>query len=273
MKQDKSYSRQTRKIQIKVDDHLLIPFGCESWKIEKIKVRRVSTEATYFESETPCVYINKTKKVPLTLRSFQRVLPKEFPQMAMEDHQKAYSFIKEHIKNYTDDKTPFENRFLDLYFKYCQEALTTRRDSWFQWYTKVRNNPNHYKQYSNLTGNEPFSLFDALLPLPQAHLYLWDPLDHASFTPPYMVKIDFAYWTGEKIIAVEIDSSNQVSSEKLQRDRRLQRSRVSVVHILNSELMEYGTRTIERLLPKEITEYWWNVPEIDCFWDLHPFTF
>lgn len=272
MERNKKQSGQTRKINIRVDDHLLIPFGCPKWYIEKIKVAGVSTKATYFESETPCIYINKTKKEPLTLRQATRVFPKEFPHI--EEDKKAYNFLKEHIKEYTDDRTTFENRFLDLYFKYCQEALTTKRHSWFRWYTKMKSN-NKIGICYDPQGNEPFLLFDALLPLPQVHLYVEDPLkEELSFIPPKMFMIDFAFWTGEKIVAVEIDGSSHVGSEEhIQKDRMLQRAGISVRHILNSELMKYGTKTIELLLPKEITEYWWNITGTDLFWEWHPLAF
>lgn len=110
MVQSKIVSKGTNQIKIKVEDHLIIPFGGPKWDIEKIKIIGVSTEATYFESETPCVYINKTKEKPLTLQNIKGVFPEEFS--IIEDSLKAYNFVRDHIKKYTDQRTEFENRFL-----------------------------------------------------------------------------------------------------------------------------------------------------------------
>lgn len=57
-------------IQIEVKQHLLVPFGRPKWDISKIKIAAVSTTATHFISETPCLYIDKTSKQPARLRDF-----------------------------------------------------------------------------------------------------------------------------------------------------------------------------------------------------------
>jgi hypothetical protein len=101
-------------------------------------------------------------------------------------------------------------------------------------------------------------MFDAVLPLPQAHLYLHDPLSEKySFCPDNMFKVDFAFWTGKEIVAVEIDGESHVGNrEHVRKDRLMQRAGVHVVHILNNEIREFAQKTITKLLPKEIVEFW-----------------
>jgi very-short-patch-repair endonuclease len=71
------------------------------------------------------------------------------------------------------------------------------------------------------------------------------------------MKVDFAFWTGKRLIAIEIDGGSHIGSEShVEKDRLLQRSDVFVIHILNNEIGKYGTKVIERLLPAEITEFW-----------------
>lgn len=74
-------------------------------------------------------------------------------------------------------------------------------------------------------------------------------------SPTELVK--HTLWTGEHLIAIEIDGGSHIGSEAhIQKDRLLQRSGVHVVHILNSEITKYGLKVVERLLPSEITHFW-----------------
>lgn len=94
--------------------------------------------------------------------------------------------------------------------------------------------------------------------MPQAHLYQSNPLeDDFSFVPSRMMKVDFAFWTGKRLIAVEIDGGSHIGSEAhVEKDRLLQRSDVHVVHILNGEITKHGQKVIRRLLPPELTDFW-----------------
>jgi len=96
------------------------------------------------------------------------------------------------------------------------------------------------------------------MPLPQAHLYQNDPMeDDFHFAPNKMMKVDFAFWTGKGLVAIEIDGSSHSGSEAhIRKDRLLQRSGVHVIHILNNEISKYGMKVIDRLLPREMTLFW-----------------
>ena len=50
-----------------------------------------------------------------------------------------------------------------------------------------------------------------MIPLPQAHHYLLDPLSKTGdYDPQCMVRVDFAFWTGKRIVAVEIDGGSHI---------------------------------------------------------------
>ena len=72
-----------------------------------------------------------------------------------------------------------------------------------------------------------------------------------------MFKVDFAFWTGEELVAIEIDGGSHIGSEKhVRKDRMLQRAGVPVIHILNKEVEEHPDAVIRRLLPDQISEFW-----------------
>lgn len=87
----------------------------------------------------------------------------------------------------------------------------------------------------------------------------WDPFvsKFSSFVPERMVKVDFAFWTGTDIVAVEIDGSSHIGSQNhVTKDRLLQRAGVNVIHILNDELLKHHDKVITKLMPPEISKYW-----------------
>lgn len=102
-----------KKIQMSIHGHLLIPFGSAKWNIDKIRIVGVSTKATYFESETPCVYIDMSKKVALRLRNLRDVFPDEFPYNK-DDVWDVIPFIYDYLKEKCNVQTESERRFLDL---------------------------------------------------------------------------------------------------------------------------------------------------------------
>ncbi|MBN9387756.1 MAG: hypothetical protein J0I20_06895 [Chloroflexi bacterium] len=252
------FVKQTRvdgKIIIQVEKHLIIPFGRPKWDISKIQIKSVSTNATYFSSDTPCVYIDATKNEPVRFTDIDVVFIEDladevrFDENAFED----VMLIKDNLQANYEVQTASEKQFLDLYFDYCVSIIKPTKITEFLHGSNRDNYP--------APLNHPRWVFQALLPLPQAHLYLEDPLEEKfSYTPENMFKVDFAFWTGERIVAIEIDGSSHIGSEThVRKDRLLQRAGVQVIHILNSEITKYKERLIPALLPDEITQFWKSV--------------
>lgn len=228
-------------VKIVLDEQLIIPFGRPKWDINQIKVVGVSTNATYLESSIPCVYINKKNKYPIRLTSFTSVFPvpdNGFPKI--NDASESLKYIREYIKYTCQLDTFWEKKFLDIYFEYCQSQIPCylAADSYIETY------------YTDCW-------FNALLPLPQAHIYVGNPLDNKSsyLMPDKMCKIDFAFWNGNQIIAVEIDGDGKQASNIVPRDRMLEEAGIQVIHILNSEIDKHGTKIIGLLLPHPISSF------------------
>jgi very-short-patch-repair endonuclease len=238
-------------VQIKINDQLLIPFGGPKWSIERISVVGVSTTGTYLQSDTPLAHVDRSKARALRLRDFKTVMPGAWED-EMDSHA-ALSLIQQHLRDKCELATESEKRFLDLYFDYCRECVAVP-DYIQRLYKKMEERPAPY--------NDADWVFEAMMPLPQAHLYQNDPLeDDFHFAPNRMMKVDFAFWTGKRLVAVEIDGSSHSGSEAhVQKDRLLQRSGVHVIHILNNEIAKHGMKVIRRLLPAEITQFW-KAPE------------
>jgi hypothetical protein len=109
----------------------------------------------------------------------------------------------------------------------------------------------------------------ALLPIPELQLYVNDPLS-PSYEPHNNFRVDYGFWNGRQLIAVEIDGAEPEGYAKdVRRDRLLRRAGVDVVHILNVEVAKHKGRALDRLLPRQMFGYDWDYagqrPEIIPF--------
>jgi hypothetical protein len=231
-------------IKIQIPDHLILPFGtARKFDIGSIKLSAAAANGIYLTSDVPCVYIDRTKKEPLMMSDW-KVLPNHVDEVL------NYMFCSEnpmgildHIHTWVEEcmpvdttTTPYERMFLRLYFDYIKGCL---------------------KHAYPCRGN-PWLLWNALLPIPQMHLYVYDPLEDdrsGSLEPSNNFKVDFGFWTGTRLIAAEIDG-DKPSGYLIRRDRLLRRAGVDVIHILNTEIKEHGRGVIQTLFPREITDDW-----------------
>jgi hypothetical protein len=155
--------------------------------------------------------------------------------------------------------TKWEETFLDLYFTILK-ALGMRSDKgpdyssvmeaceglgiweWHHWYKSEKD------------------LWRALLPIPELQLYVQDPLaETMSFQPDNNFRVDYGFWDGEKLIAVEIDGAEPEGyARDIRRDRLLKRAGVEVIHIMNTEIARHKAHALVQLLPRKFFGYDWN---------------
>lgn len=243
-------------VNFKINNHVIMPFGCERWNIDAIKVVGVSENATFFSCSTKCAYIDKAKSEPLRLSNFKAFFPQDEAMPITEDPDEALGFILKTLKEQCMLSTMHERRFLDLYFEYIHTTGIAYADSNSDFFSWWEQSSIYEIEHHGLRHIDDLMLFLHLMPFPQAHIYVDDPFStQLTFSPNRMLRVDFAFWTGKKFVAIEIDGTSHIGSrEHVERDRLLLRSGVHVIHILNEELDRYGTKAIERLLLPEIVE-------------------
>lgn len=243
---DQVDSHRREPMEFAISDHLIVPYGVERWKIEDIRITAVSTSKTFFKTDIPVIHIEKGKAQPLRIGDCFLNFIEHLPEN-IDVEENASSFFT-HLKSFCDNRTPYEKLFLEAYHQYLVNEIF---------------HPEHDHLARLPPANNPYWFYAALFPIPQAHLYVVDPLrDKIQFVPEHMHKVDFAFWTGSNFVAVEIDGSSHVGSERhILKDRRLQRAGVQVIHILNGEVTEFGTDVIKKLMPPIISEFWCGVSE------------
>jgi hypothetical protein len=239
-------------IQFRVNDHLIVPFACPKWEIDNIRIKGVSTDATFFETDTPVAYINRAIEEPLSLVDIHRVWPfEDWEHLQTDSWAEALKTILGTILEFGNLQTQAERKFVEAYFNYLGGSTADMVDP-EEWSL-------HRDRYP---GGDPDWIFRALLPLPQAHLYVLDPMEefhskHTPVPPKNMFKVDFVFWTGKQLVAIEIDGGSHIGSDKhVRKDRMLQRAGVQVVHILNSEIEAQPEKVIRHLLPDAVGHFW-----------------
>ena len=236
-------------------EQLIIPFGVRKWEINNINITQVSPDGTYLEGSIPFAYIDKRENRPLQIADFWDIVPDNFlseftrispffdtdqynelSRKGIMEFERRFEIIRDYLKYRCETGSPYEKMFLDMYFDYWG------RTTW---------------ESSELSIEHLSVQICPLLPLPQAHLYLEDGLTGQIC----MQKVDFAFWTGNKIIAIEIDSDRKPLPDVVRRDRRYRESGVEVVHILNSEIADLMASRMD-LLPEELKslKFVWKLP-------------
>jgi hypothetical protein len=230
-----------------LQDHLIVPFGRPKWEIENIRISKVTPNGTYLEGKIPFAYIDKNAGKALQIADFWDVVPDNFvgsfkrvsphfdrseydfddiSNNAVREFGHRFQIIYTYLKTRCELGSNYESKFLDIYFDYWSDKAWEHGPSIFSLQEQLR----------------------PLLPLPQAHLYLEDDLLACK---THMQKVDFAFWTGHRIVAIEIDSDNKQLPDVVRRDRRYRDSGIEVIHILNSEIEEFMS-SIMNLLPQEL---------------------
>jgi hypothetical protein len=229
--------------RIHIRDHLILPFGTATKNdLPRIKLSSVAANGVYFTSDIPCVYIDKSRKKPLTLYDWADVLlsgPRGNLKEPYdgENISEGLNFIRGLVEECMPKPTSYETAFVRHYFSWIENH-----------FQKVTS---HYEILNE--KRDPFCVYHALLPIPQMQLYVEDPLEDdwsATYEPSNNFRVDFGFWTGESLIAIEIDGSEPSGyARDVRRDRLLRRAEVDVIHILNTEIARHGESVIAKLLP------------------------
>jgi hypothetical protein len=86
--------------------------------------------------------------------------------------------------------------------------------------------------------------FCALRPLPQAHL---------------PERADFAFWTGDRFVAIELEGSGSPRKQRRDELARLEAAGVALVRVPGAPLQQHGERLLADLLPRPFHRFWADI--------------
>ncbi len=245
-----------------VPDYLILPYGrAVKSDLQKIALSAVSADGLYFSTDVPVIFINKANRRPMCLGDFDRHF-RGWPDSSY--HDDSDQTILDHmftiIKSHNPNMTPSEEEFLNLYFT-TLKALSSNahRDEGAHEAARNLGIPFDwlYRPKSSISPND---IWRALLPIPELQLYVQDPLaETKSYQPDNNFRVDYGFWNGEKLIAVEIDGAEPAGyARDIRRDRLLRRAGVDVIHITNFEIAKHKARALIELLPRQFFGLDWS---------------
>jgi hypothetical protein len=216
-----------------VSDVTLVPYGVDSWSVEELGIERLSDGAIRLDASFPCAAINKNNKKPLRLNSEAfRVAPNFNARQGVT----PLAVISDHLKGLCRTWDRLSLRFLDGYFEHIANMLGVHRDAIT---TKLA-------PFAGLYAVEDWA-FSAPKPLPRAHLYAPRNNGAAGDTEDF-VQVDFAFWLGERMVAVLSEPGNLTPAWAGERLARLEQADVATVRFTAEDLVKEPTALFNRII-------------------------
>jgi hypothetical protein len=189
----------------------------------------------------PLVQIDRKGKQPLRLSNFPYAFAEPPDFNAIATIPARLDFLRDHFKSYWGPWDKLALLFLDAYFEHISGAIDAAQQA-----LDAQAAP-HGGLFQRCDW-----VYSALTPIPIAHL----PAPSADNTQPW-VWVDYAFWTGERVVALDIVGSDD-------RVRRAGRERLrlagyDVIELSGEVLRRAGTQALRDLLPTEFSNFWSGV--------------
>ena len=200
-----------------------------------------SDSAAGFTIRVPHVTVTSGRNAALRLNGaleWSRVAPRPGP--AGEDRLAG---PRGALTRHCDPWRPSQGRFLACYLDFVSRQVENHRAALAE----------GLRRFAGLFDVADW-VYSALTPLPRAHLHA--PAADEKFGPETLVRVDFALWTGEAAIAIEIPGASTRSPATDRRHARLRRAGVHLVE-LSPEVLEPGrAAAFDAALPDELRNFW-----------------
>jgi hypothetical protein len=220
----------------------------------------VSADGLYFATDVPVIFIRKSDKRPISLGDFDRHFG-YLPSKLYEADDHAYlDHMRDTLKAHNPKMTPSEEQFLDLYFGILNISTAHTHKKTPQRIHDIAKEINFSPyEFGSTFYKSPDDVWRALVPIPELQLYVQDPLSETkTYQPDNNFRVDYGFWNGKKLVAVEIDGAEPAGyARDIRRDRLLRRAGVDVIHIMNLELTRYKARALIELLPQQFFGQGW----------------
>jgi hypothetical protein len=216
-----------------VADITLVPYGTDSWSVEALDVRRFTDRAVRFDAPFPCVAINKRGKEPLRLNSETFKIDANYKDAQGDS---ALVLVRNHLKSFCRAWDRPSADFITGYFAHIARMLDLRRSE-----IERRMAP-----FAGLYAVEDWA-FSAPKPLPRAFLHA--PRDGGgAWSTDDFLQVDFAFWLGDRMVAVLSQAGNLTPSRARQRLARLEQAGVNVVSFAAADVERDPDALFERII-------------------------
>jgi hypothetical protein len=213
-------------------DVIVVPYGVDSWSIEELVIKRSGDGVIRVDASFPCVAIDKRNKTPIRLSS------EVFSVAANFNAQSAtpLTVLSDHLKGLCRTWDRLSLRFLDGYFEHIANMLGVHRDVIA---TKLA-------PFAGLYAAEDWT-FSAPKPLPRAHLYA--PRNNSALrVTEDFIQVDFAFWLGERMVAVLSKPGTLTPARANERLARLEQADVATILFTTQDLEKEPAALFDRII-------------------------
>ena len=183
----------------------------------------------------PSITIDLTARKPLRLNDGPYDLA-EIPDSARNGTiDDKLAFLGDHLAELCGLYAKRQRQFVALYLRFIDGTVASERAAI----------EDVVRRYGGLFGWRDY-VFSALRPLPQAHLPV-----SGSFE-----RVDFAFWTGERLAAVDVVGEETRGARWTERRQRLDGAGIWPVEVPGAVLLKGGIEALGACLPREFAEFW-----------------
>lgn len=188
------------------------------------------------ESNAPRVEIDPAVKDPLRLNDG----PYEFTDLPEKagsgSAAERMAILRDHIAGFCDAFAKRPRQFVALYFKFIDAVIAADRAE-----ITAR-----LKPFGGLFAADDYA-FSALRPLPRAHVVVAD---------DQRLRVDFAFWTGERLVALDVTSDDARGAAWDARRAKLDAAGIQRIEIPAAEVGKDDPAVVRAALPPEFATFW-----------------
>jgi len=205
--------------------HLIIPYGIAEWRPD---------------ANAPQVVIDTEARDPLRLNDGPYDFAELPPAAGTGTVAERLAILCCHLTELCDQWAKRPRQFMALYFRFIDAVIAADRPALEA----------HVQRFGGLFTAEDY-VFSALRPLPRAHL---------PVASDARVRVDFAFWTGARLVAVDITGDEAQRPTWQERGRQLEAAGVQRIEIAGSAVAEEDPGLLRAALPPEFAAFWRSEP-------------
>lgn len=204
---------------------LIIPYGTAEWRADRSGSQ---------------VAIDTGARDPLRLNDGPYDFTELPPAAGTGTVAERLAILRDHLTEFCDQWAKRPRQFVALYFRFIDSVIATDR-------ALIEA---HVKKFGGLFTADDYA-FSALRPLPRAHL---------PVAGDQHVRVDFAFWTGEQLVAVDIAGEEARGAAWQERARQLEAAGVQRIEIAAATIAKDDPASLRPALPPEFAAFWRSEP-------------
>jgi hypothetical protein len=205
---------------IRVENHLIVPFGRLSCESHRIRLVGSSTQEMLFESDSPCLYVNRSNITGFTLDQCSGMFSLDNLSDPADETLDYLHSLCDLLRGNCELHSSYQHLFLTLYFDQVWEE--------------------------HCASGKP--LGRCLMPLPQTHFYLTDFSDLLEGKcQQKCVRVDFAFWTGQRFLAIQI--TEPTDDDRIRDERLLRFWGIDFIRMPEEEISDKAVRNFVQVQP------------------------